>query len=131
MLLLRAAGGLLWRDSPLGPKIAVVHRPRHRDWSLPKGKLEHRESWRAAALREVAEETSCRARITGFAGTAMYCTGLRPKLVLYWRMALESEGAFVPGEEIDALAWLTREEALARLDHASERRLVGRRGWHV
>jgi ADP-ribose pyrophosphatase YjhB (NUDIX family) len=64
----RAAGGLLWREDPSGPRIALVHRPRRSDWSLPKGKLDDRESWEEAALREVQEETGCEARITGFAG---------------------------------------------------------------
>jgi 8-oxo-dGTP pyrophosphatase MutT (NUDIX family) len=37
--------------------VAVVHRPRHDDWTLPKGKLDDGEDETAAALREVAEET--------------------------------------------------------------------------
>ncbi len=36
----RAAGGVVLRDGPEGPEVAVVHRPRYDDWSLPKGKLE-------------------------------------------------------------------------------------------
>ena len=32
-----AAGGLLVRDDG---RVAVVHRPRYDDWSLPKGKLD-------------------------------------------------------------------------------------------
>ena len=48
-----AAGGIVERDG----LIAVVHRPRYDDWSLPKGKLDRGESWEDAALREVREET--------------------------------------------------------------------------
>ena len=50
----QAAGGLVVR--PDG-RIAVIHRPRYDDWSLPKGKLERRESFEEAAVREVLEET--------------------------------------------------------------------------
>ncbi|MFD0529454.1 NUDIX domain-containing protein [Kitasatospora arboriphila] len=39
------------------PRIAVIHRPKYDDWSLPKGKLEPGEGWQAAALRELREET--------------------------------------------------------------------------
>jgi 8-oxo-dGTP diphosphatase len=126
MKVIRAAGGLLWRPGPRLPRLAVVHRPRYGDWSLPKGKLERGESFAAAALREVREETRCRVRLGPLAGVAWYRVGARPKLVLYWDMDLVEEAPFEPDEEVDALAWLTPREALARLDHASERRIVAR-----
>ncbi len=125
-LLVRAAGGLLWRAGREGPELALVHRPRRRDWSLPKGKLEPGESFLTAALREVAEETGCRASPLGFAGWTFYLAGRRPKLVLFWHMATAFAGHFMPGEEVDEVAWLAPARALERLDHASERRLVER-----
>src|SRR5262249_58956904 len=51
---IRAAGGLVWRESPRGRQIAVVHRPKYDDWTLPKGKLDPGESWQDGAVREVA-----------------------------------------------------------------------------
>ena len=48
----RAAGAVLIRDG----SVALVHRPRYDDWSLPKGKLEAGEDDLAAAHREVLEE---------------------------------------------------------------------------
>jgi D-3-phosphoglycerate dehydrogenase len=48
----RAAGGVLVRSGPDGPEVAVIHRPKYEDWSLPKGKLEEGEGWQEAALRE-------------------------------------------------------------------------------
>jgi 8-oxo-dGTP diphosphatase len=122
----RAAGGLLWRDRPSGPELAVVHRSRQQDWGLPKGKLDRPESWKEAALREVQEETGCEARITRFAGATWYRTGGDLKVVLYWHMALVREGHLDAGDEIDALAWLSPEDAWKRLDHRSDRRLVAR-----
>ena len=125
-ILVRAAGGLLLRRGARGPELAVIHRPVHRDWSLPKGKLERGEGWREAALREVREETGCEATANGFAGAALYLAGGRPKVVAYYRMAVVREEPFSPGREVDALLWLDPGEALQRLDHASERRLVAR-----
>ena len=124
---IEAAGGLLWRPSPEGPRIALVHRPRHHDWSLPKGKLELGETFPEAALREVLEETACEARLGPLAGVSVYEVGRRPKVVVYWHMELVLEHPFAAGDEIDAVAWLTPRQALARLDHQSERDLVTRR----
>src|SRR5262249_56080756 len=75
----RAAGGIVLRDG----RVLVVHRPRYDDWSLPKGKLRLGESWQAAALREVEEETGLRCRLGELAGSAPH--GLRGGR--YFRMA--------------------------------------------
>ena len=49
-----AAGGVLWRPGPEGaPEVAVIHRPRYDDWSLPKGKVDRGESEPVAAVREI------------------------------------------------------------------------------
>ena len=51
-----AAGAVLWRASDDGaePEVAVIHRPRYDDWSLPKGKVDVGESEPITAVREVA-----------------------------------------------------------------------------
>ena len=59
---IRAAGAVLWRiSSPDQLEVALVHRPRYDDWTLPKGKVEPGEHDIAAAYREVLEETGVRA----------------------------------------------------------------------
>ncbi|HAV64811.1 MAG TPA: NUDIX hydrolase, partial [Verrucomicrobiales bacterium] len=35
-----AAGGLVWSNNAAGVRIAIVHRVKHDDWALPKGKPE-------------------------------------------------------------------------------------------
>lgn len=122
-VLQRVAGGLVWRDEPDGWKLAVIHRPKKRDWSLPKGRLEEGESFAAAALREVAEETGCRARIEEFAGFALYPTKGAPKFVMFWHMVVQG-GEFRPSAEVDRLEWLSPGDALLRLDHPAERKVV-------
>jgi 8-oxo-dGTP pyrophosphatase MutT (NUDIX family) len=126
MEMVRSAGGVVWRDGPRGQRLAVVHRPDRRDWSLPKGRLDSSESWQEAALREVSEETGCTVQITGFAGAKLQVDRQVPKLVLYWHMRFLAAGRPDDEDEIDDVAWLTPRAALARLDHDSDRRLLMR-----
>ena len=128
MPIIRAAGGLVWREDGGGRRrLAVVHRPHRKDWSLPKGKLEDGERWEDAAVREVREETGCDARIVSFAGVVHYVPDRTPKVVLFWNMELVSKGPLHFPEEVDEIAWLTAPEALRRLDHDTERDSCSRR----
>ena len=52
----QAAGALVWRVRQSRLQVALVHRPRYKDWSWPKGKLDPGEATVTAAWREVAEE---------------------------------------------------------------------------
>ena len=119
---IEAAGGIVWRRG--GAELAVIHRPKHQDWSLPKGKRDAGESWQETALREVHEETACRAEIERFASGTIYTVKGRPKVVLFWHMTVLEEAPFEPNEEVDRLEWLTPEAAIERLDYDSERLLL-------
>ena len=103
---IRAAGGLLWRHSSSGSEIAVVHRRRYNDWTLPKGKLKEGESWPDAALREVAEETGYDAKIIGFAGAIAYDTDKGPKVVRFWHMMPLGEPRTQIDDEVGEVVWL-------------------------
>jgi 8-oxo-dGTP diphosphatase len=121
----RAAGGVVIRPDPDGDRIAVVHRPRYGDWSLPKGKLEPGEDWEQAALREVAEETGLVCELGEELEPARYTDRKgRPKLVRWWRMSPRG-GEFEPGDEVDELRWLRLSEAVELLDYEHDRRLLG------
>ncbi len=121
---IRAAGGLLWRETAQGYEIAVIHRRRYDDWTLPKGKVNEGESWLEAAVREVKEETGCAATVLGFAGAIAYNTDRGPKLVKFWHM--KSSGTPSPhiDEEVAEVCWLSVESARDRLQHPLERALV-------
>ena len=101
-----AAGGLLVRDDG---RVAVVHRPRYDDWSLPKGKLDAGESFEDGARREVWEETGVRGRIREELQPVEYVDRKgRDKLVRWYRMDVDGEpDEFVPNDEVDELRWLT------------------------
>jgi 8-oxo-dGTP diphosphatase len=119
-----AAGGVLVRDDG---RVAVVHRPRYDDWSLPKGKLDAGESFEDGALREVWEETGVRGRIREELQPVEYVDRKgRDKLVRWYRMDVDGDpDEFVPNDEIDELRWLTPAEALGLVDYDHDRALLG------
>ncbi|MEW5869583.1 MAG: NUDIX hydrolase [Chloroflexota bacterium] len=119
-----SAGGLLWREHSGGTRLAVVHRPRYDDWTLPKGTLKKGETWQEAALREIHEETGCEASLEAFAGCVCYQIYDTPKVVLFWHMHVQSEGERLPDDEIDQVVWLSVAEALERLSYEDERKLL-------
>ena len=121
---IQAAGGLLWRNNGSVREIAVIHRPHHNDWSLPKGKMEPGESWQATALREVREETGYLAKHESFAGSVSYTFNGVAKVVLFWNMSLAQEGEFKPNPEVDQLFWLSAVDALKKLDYSGEKALI-------
>jgi 8-oxo-dGTP diphosphatase len=83
--LIQAAGAVLWRYSTTKKiEIALVHRPRYDDWSLPKGKVEDKESHIACAYREVIEETGYTPVFGPEIGEATYKVEEGKKVVRYW-----------------------------------------------
>ncbi|MFJ7908352.1 NUDIX hydrolase [Kitasatospora sp. NPDC096204] len=125
-----AAGAVLWlpgrpkKSGRLGrPRIAVIHRPKYDDWSLPKGKLEPGEGVVEAALREVREETGFDCLLGPELPTRHYRVQGRLKEVRYWA-AVPSSGSFRPNREVDRLEWLPAGKARARLTHDHDRVLV-------
>ena len=71
----QAAGTVLWREVDEDAiEIAVIHRPKYMDWSLPIGKLNNGESHIAAAYRETLEETGFKSKFGPFLGTVDYKT---------------------------------------------------------
>jgi 8-oxo-dGTP diphosphatase len=119
-----AAGGVLLRRRGVATEVAVIHRPKHADWSLPKGKLDEGEGFEEAALREVEEETGMRCDLGLELNPVRYRDGHgRSKLVRYWVMRVR-EGAFEPGPEVDELRWLAGGEAEALLTYEHDAALV-------
>jgi 8-oxo-dGTP diphosphatase len=117
---------VVWRELPEGAEVALVHRPKHDDWSLPKGKLDPGESHEQAALREVEEETGSSCRLGPALGHVRYRDPRgRPKEVRYWLME-PLGGAFEPSHEVDEMRWLAPEEALVALTHPTDREVMRR-----
>ena len=122
----RASGGVLLRDQGEGTVVAVIHRPKYSDWSLPKGKLEDGESWEEAALREVEEETGFRCELGAELPSVSYLDRKgRKKLVRYWLMT-PTEGEFSSHGEVDEMRWLSGPDARELLTYEHDHELVQR-----
>lgn len=130
-----AAGAVLWRPSAAdgaatdAVEVALVHRPRYDDWSLPKGKLDPGETEPVAAVREVEEETGYAAQLGRRLASVSYPTEQGTKRVRYWA-ARALGGEFVPNSEVDELLWLPVSAAMKRLQYPHDRKVLRRFAKH-
>jgi 8-oxo-dGTP diphosphatase len=122
-----AAGAVLWRsgDDPSVPEVAVIHRPRYDDWSLPKGKLDPGETEPVTAVREIAEETGHDSHLGRRLAAVTYPIDTGVKKVRYWA-ARSAGGEFLPSEEVDELKWLAVPQAMQVLGYAHDRKILRR-----
>ncbi len=120
-----AAGVVLLRKYKGDPQVCVLHRPTHRDWSLPKGKLESREHIITCARRETIEETGDDVVLGVPLLTQKYRVEGRPKVVRYWVGWVKSGGpGFSPNREIDKLEWLSPNKAAKRLTYRRDMQIM-------
>jgi 8-oxo-(d)GTP phosphatase len=90
----RAAGGVIERTRDGTREILLVHRPRYDDLHRQVAVSEYRDS----------------------AG--------RTKRVRYFAMTPHDETSARPQNEVDAVAWLGFDEAIARLTYSRDRELI-------
>jgi 8-oxo-(d)GTP phosphatase len=123
---IRAAGAVLWRPGPAGPEVALVHRPKYDDWTLPKGKTEPGEHVLVTAVRELAEETGTRVVLGRRLPSTHYPVHDRPKVVDYWaaKAADGPQPGFTPNSEVDRLDWLDVSAAVGRLSYPHDAAVV-------
>ncbi|GAB3232827.1 NUDIX hydrolase [Mycolicibacterium hippocampi] len=122
-----AAGAVLWRprDGAATPEVAIIHRPRYDDWSLPKGKVDSGETEPVAAVREIEEETGFHAHLGRRLTTVSYPLDPGIKKVRYWAGRCVS-GQFSVNDEVDELTWLPVDQAMKALTYAHDRKVLRR-----
>ncbi|MEO3757199.1 NUDIX hydrolase [Mycobacterium sp. B14F4] len=122
-----AAGAVLWRPNgdPDVPEIALIHRPRYDDWSLPKGKVDPGETEPVTAVREVREETGYTAHLGRRLTSVNYPVEEGTKKVRYWA-ARHVRGEFTPNDEVDELKWMPVSEAMNQLGYPHDRKVLRR-----
>lgn len=123
--LIQAAGAVLWRKSDISQlEIAVIHRPRYDDWSLPKGKVESGESHISASYREIQEETGYESTFGPEIGTVVYKLEGAPKEVRYWAAAATVKTGNPNPQEVDEVLWLAPKKAKEKLTNKDDQAIV-------
>lgn len=120
---------MLWRPRRKTIEVAVAHRPRYDDWSLPKGKVDPGETEPVTAVREILEETGHCAHLGRRVGAVSYPVQQGVKKVHYWA-ARSVGGKFVANHEVDELAWLPVAEAMKALEYPYDRKILRRFARH-
>jgi 8-oxo-dGTP diphosphatase len=115
-----AAGGIVLRQAKT-PLVAVVRLRKRNEWVLPKGKLDGGETPRAAAEREVMEETGHAVAVHEFLGTLVYEARGGSKVVHYWRMEAGDAPVRELMRDVRAVDWLPLGDAVERLSRGYER----------
>jgi 8-oxo-dGTP pyrophosphatase MutT (NUDIX family) len=122
-----AAGAVLWRSDGASavPEVAIIHRPRYDDWSLPKGKVDPGETEPVTAVREVREETGYIAHLGRRLAAVSYPVEQGIKKVRYWA-ARTVDGSFTPTAEVDDLVWLPVPAAMDQVAYPHDRKVLRR-----
>ncbi len=127
-----AAGGVVWRPGPPGIAVLVVHRPRYDDWSLPKGKCDDGESFEAAALREIREETGVVGELGHDLGSVTYTDHRgRSKIVRWWAVEAQRQEDPSDTDEVDVMRWVDPSQAHGMLTYDTDRAVLARFTHHL
>ena len=123
-----AAGAVLWRSNgdSADPEVAVIHRPRYDDWSLPKGKVDPGETEPVTAVREVHEETGHSSHLGRRLASVSYPVEQGIKKVRYWAARSNRRRSSRPTSEVDELKWLPIAAAIKQLGYPHDRKVLRR-----
>ncbi|HEY8469383.1 MAG TPA: NUDIX domain-containing protein [Longimicrobiales bacterium] len=125
-----SAGGVVYRRDGSGTPLFLLIRDPYGNWGLPKGHLEEGETPEAAALREVAEESSLTdLRTEAELETIDWYFRNEDRLVhkfCHFFLLESRSGEAVPQVEegISACVWLPLAEALRTISYANAREVL-------
>jgi 8-oxo-(d)GTP phosphatase len=118
-----AAGAVVTRAGKKEIEFLLIFRKYRGDWTFPKGKVDPGEHLLTAAVREVREETGFAVSLGVPLPTQTYeVDGLR-KDSHYW-VGQKLAGEFVPNDEVDEIAWLSFEQAKAKLTYKHDQEVL-------
>lgn len=123
-----SAGGVVHRSIDGRVQIALVHRRAPVLWALPKGTPDAGETTEETALRETREETGLEVEIEARLQSIRYFfvrgTTRFHKTVHFFLMRPIGGSLDVHDAEFDEVRWMDLSEALAIMNHATERSVV-------
>jgi 8-oxo-dGTP pyrophosphatase MutT (NUDIX family) len=125
-----SAGGVVHRTVEGQTEILLVHRRSPVLWALPKGTPDSGETIDETALRETREETGIEVEIAAPLGSIRYFfvrgTTRFNKTVHFFLMRPVGGALELHDGEFDEVRWVPVPEALALMNHATERSVVER-----
>ena len=125
-----SAGGVVHRTVGGETEILLVHRRAPVLWALPKGTPDSGETIEETALRETREETGIEVEIEAPLTAIRYFfvrgTTRFHKTVHFFLMRPIGGAIELHDEEFDEVRWARVGEALALMNHATERSVVER-----
>jgi len=107
---INAAGGIVVKDD----QVLMIYRLKK--WDFPKGKLDKKESFKNAAVREVEEETGLKVALSHKVCTTWHTYTFRKKRILkctkWYAMDCLSDKKMAPQKEenIDKVEWFTKRQ---------------------
>ena len=124
-----AAGGIVGRGGKV-LLVQVLNLEGRIVWTFPKGHLEDQETWLAAGLREVEEETGWKCRSLGLLSNVTYRfkRGGNPvfKRVRWYRMEPIEKTGRPDADEIRKTKWVAEKAAARALSYPSDLKLIAR-----
>jgi 8-oxo-dGTP pyrophosphatase MutT (NUDIX family) len=125
-----SAGGVVYRTVDGETEILLVHRRAPVLWALPKGTPDSGETIEETALRETREETGLEVEIEAPLSAIRYFfvrgTTRFHKTVHFFLMRPVGGALELHDGEFDEVRWARVGEALALMNHATERSVVER-----
>ncbi len=128
-----SAGGVIFRKSGKGVRVALISREGGKIWCLPKGHIGAGESAEEAALREVREETGLRGKVVQKLGDIHYQfvgpgeVAQRTKIfkrVSFFLLNCLGGSTREHDFEVDEARWFPIEQAIRKVSYSSERKLL-------
>jgi 8-oxo-dGTP pyrophosphatase MutT (NUDIX family) len=123
-----SAGGVVHRIDDGRVEILLVHRRSPRLWALPKGTPDAGETIEETALRETREETGIAVEIESRLRSIRYffvrSSTRFHKTVHFFLMRPVGGSIDEHDAEFDEVRWVEAHEAVALLNHATERSVV-------
>ena len=129
-----SAGGVIYRDASDQTEVCLIATNGGKMWQLPKGIIEEDEAAEEAARREVAEETGLRGELLQplekieYWYSWDYGDGLERvhKFVYFFLLRYIDGSTEDHDDEVDEARWFPLADALNRLTHENEMRVMKR-----
>jgi 8-oxo-dGTP pyrophosphatase MutT (NUDIX family) len=116
------AGAIAFRLDGDGPRFVVVQSNKNRaHWVLAKGHIDPGETPEVTAVRELREEAGVDGEVVATVGDSTFTAAREPVRVRFYLVRRRRD---VPPAENRGVAWLSYDDARARLTFEDQRRLL-------